>query len=67
MGTALTGITLLLGLIIAAIGVMGVAPLGPTTGPVISNPSIQFGAGLWVLGIIVILLTPIAYISGSDD
>ncbi len=66
MGTAVALITLILGIIIAAIGVMGAAPLGPTTGPVISNPSIPFAAGLWVLGIVVMLLSPIAYVSGSD-
>lgn len=66
MGGAVAGITLLLGLIIAAIGVMGVAPIGPATGPVVSDPSIQFGAALWVLGIVVMLLSPIAYVSGSD-
>lgn len=66
MGGAVAGVTLLLGLIIAAIGVMGVAPIGPISGPVVSDPSIQFGAGLWVLGIIVMLLSPIAYVTGSD-
>ncbi len=66
MGTAIALITLILGLIIAAVGVMGVAPIGPATGPVISEPTIPFAAGLWVVGIIVMLLSPIAYISGSD-
>ena len=66
MGTAVALITLILGIIIAAIGVIGVAPVGPATSPVISNPTIPFAAGLWVLGIIVMLLSPIAYVSGSD-
>lgn len=66
MGSAIAGVTLIIGLIIAAIGVMGIAPLGETLGPVISTPSIPFAAGLWVLGIVVMLLSPIAYISGSD-
>lgn len=66
MGKTVALITLILGIIIAAIGVIGSAPIGPATGPVISNPTIPFAAGIWVLGIIVILSSPIAYISGSD-
>jgi hypothetical protein len=64
--SARAGVTLILGLIIAAVGVVGVAPVGPAIGPAISEPIIQFGAGLWVLGIIVMLLAPVAHVMGSD-
>ncbi len=66
MTKALAGLTVILGLVIMAIGLLGVAPIGPTSGPAVSNPTIPFAAAAWVLGIMVVLLTPLAYVLGKD-
>lgn len=67
MSKALVAITVIVGLVLMALGVMGVAPIGPTTGPAISNPTIPFAAGIWVVGIMVLLLTPLAYVLGREE
>jgi hypothetical protein len=66
MSKALAGLTTIIGLVIMAIGLSGVAPIVPTTGPAISNPTIPFAAAFWVLGIMVVLLTPLAYVLGKE-
>ena len=37
------------------------APIGPTTGPEISNPRLPFAAGLFVLGVIFVFLSAVVY------
>ncbi len=66
MGRTLALLTLAIGLILMAVGLMTVAPVGETTGPAISNPKIPFAAGIWVLGIMTSLLTPVAYVMGRE-
>lgn len=62
MGKTGSRITLLIGIIIASIGTIGGTPIPPA----MTNPTIPFAAGIWVLGIIVVLLSPLVYVSGSD-
>ncbi|MBI2856015.1 MAG: hypothetical protein HYX93_04135 [Chloroflexi bacterium] len=53
--------TLLLGLALAAAGFFLAAPIGPTDGPEISSPRMQFAPGLFVIGVILVFVSAAVY------
>ena len=67
MGKMFAGLTAVLGLVLMIIGLSTVAPISGTLSPAMSNPSVPFAAGIWVLGLIVMLMTPVANLSGSKE
>jgi hypothetical protein len=53
----------IVGLSLTVVGILGSAPIGPTISPVVSNPTIPFAGGLWMLGVSVIFLSPFIYVA----
>lgn len=53
--------TLLAGLGLAIAGFFLAAPIGPTTGPVYSNPRVIFAPGIFVLGVVLMFLSAVVY------
>ena len=54
-------VTLLVGLVLAVVGFYLTAPIGPTSGPEISNARIPFAAGILVLGVLTMFLSAAVY------
>ena len=54
-------LTLMVGIILAVVGFSLTAPLGPTAGPIYSEPRLQFAPLMFVAGIIITLLSPVVY------
>ncbi len=60
---SLTIVTAIIGLSLMVVGIMGMAPVGPTVDETVSNPVILGGAALMLIGIVVLLLSPVVYTS----
>lgn len=54
-------LVLLGGLAFAVAGFMLSAPIGPTTSPVISNPTLPFAPALFVLGVVLVFVSVVVY------
>ena len=54
-------LTLMVGIILAVVGFSLTAPLGPTAGPIYSEPRVQFAPLMFLVGIIITLLSPVVY------
>lgn len=65
--TALFVSTLLVGLILAALGVALSAPIGPTSSPVYSNPRVDFAPAMFVLGITLMFGSAVVYEIVPDE
>ena len=63
------GITILTGLALSVVGFVLAAPIGPTSGPDISNPRFTGAPLLFVIGIVLIFLSPVVYelFPGKED
>ena len=53
--------TLLLGIVLAALGIALSAPIGPTESPVYSNPRVDFAPLMFVLGITLMFGSAVVY------
>lgn len=53
--------TLFIGMVLAVIGFLGAAPIGPTSGPVTSDPHFRLAPLVFVLGIIMVFSSAIVY------
>ncbi len=67
MRLKLTLMTVIIGLALAITGFVLAPPIGETTSPVISNPVVPFAAGMWVIGIIVLFLSPVVFNLVKDE
>ena len=54
-------LTLLSGLTLAVLGFFLAAPIGPTDGPAISNPRVDFAPLMFVAGVILIFSSALVY------
>lgn len=54
-------LTLLSGLALALVGFFLAAPIGPTSGPQISNPRLVFAPGIFVLGVVTMYFSAVVY------
>jgi uncharacterized membrane protein YhdT len=54
-------LTLLVGIALAVTGFLLSAPLGPTAGPMYSEPRVLFAPLMFVAGIIITILSPVVY------
>ena len=54
-------LTLLTGLALAVTGFLLSAPIGPTTGPAISDPRLLFAPAIFVLGVILSFGSAVVY------
>ncbi|MBI4199228.1 MAG: hypothetical protein HY535_01970 [Chloroflexi bacterium] len=61
MRRALFLLTLLTGLILAFLGFFLAAPVGPTSGPQISSPRVQFAPGIFVIGVALMFASAVVY------
>ncbi len=59
--------TLLVGLLLAVLGVALSAPVGPTTGPVYSNPRVEFAPLMFVLGVTLMFGSAVVYELAPDE
>ena len=59
--TALFVSTLALGLMLAVLGIMLSAPIGPTSSPVYSNPRVDFAPLMFVLGVTLMFASAVVY------
>lgn len=59
--TALFVSTLLVGLVLAVLGVALSAPIGPVESPVYSNPRVEFAPLMFVLGITLMFGSAVVY------
>ncbi len=64
-GTAFFAV-LVAGIVLAVAGFALSAPIGPTDSPVYSNPRMDFAPLMFVIGVILIFGSAIAYELGSD-
>lgn len=53
--------TLLVGLVLAVLGVTLSAPIGPTDSPVYSNPRVEFAPLMFVAGITLMFASAVVY------
>lgn len=56
-----TIITILVGLILVAIGLSLSAPLGPTLSPAISSPEMLGAPALFVIGVLLVFFSAVVY------
>lgn len=54
-------LTLLGGLALTVIGFFLLAPIGPTLGPEISNPKLEFAPGIFVVGVVLVFISAVVY------
>ncbi len=54
-------LALLGGLILVVTGFVLSAPIGPTTGPVYSNPRVPFAPGIFMLGVVLMFFSAVVY------
>lgn len=59
-------VTLLAGIVLAVLGFFLSAPIGPTDGPVYSNPRVDFAPLIFVLGVVVSFMSAVVYELTSD-
>ena len=59
--------TLLTGLLLAVLGIGLSAPIGPTSGPVYSNPRVDFAPLMFVLGITIMFGSAVVYELAPDE
>jgi hypothetical protein len=64
--TTLFILTLLTGIALAVLGFALSAPIGPTDGPSISNPRLEFAPVLFVVGVILIFASAVVYELAGD-
>ena len=64
-GTAFVAV-LIAGIVLVVAGFFLSAPIGPTEGPVYSNPRMDFAPLVFVIGVILIFGSAIAYELGGD-
>lgn len=58
---ALFASTLLLGIVLAGLGVGLSAPIGPTSSPVYSNPRVEYAPLMFVVGITLMFASAVVY------
>lgn len=63
------GITLLIGLVLSVVGFILATPIGATSGPDISNPRLTGAPLLFVIGVVLVFLSPVVYelFPGKED
>lgn len=54
-------LTLLTGLALAIVGFNLAAPIGPTLGPINSNPRVPFAPGIFVIGVVLMFASAVVY------
>jgi uncharacterized RDD family membrane protein YckC len=61
--------TLLAGLVLAVLGFILSAPIGPASGPAISDPQVTGAPIMFVLGVVLIFVSPAVYelYPGQDE
>ena len=64
--TILFVLTLLAGLVLAVLGITLSAPIGPTDGPVYSNPRVDFAPLMFVFGVTIMFFSAVVYEIAPD-
>lgn len=59
-------LTLIAGAALTVVGFLLSAPIGPTDGPTISDPRLPFAPLIFVIGVVLIFGSAIAYEVGGD-
>ena len=54
-------VTLLAGIMLAVLGFFLSAPIGPTEGPVYSNPRVDFAPLIFVAGVVLSFMSAVVY------
>ena len=58
--------TLALGLVLAVLGIMLSAPIGPTSSPLYSNPRVDFAPLMFVVGVTLMFASAVVYEIAPD-